>query len=222
MPNSHRKGAVMSDLPSTRRHLTFGGTVRRITKAALGGLAGCALLLGGTQAAGGVSSVVKLALPEIFLSDVEETEGAFDGAKATLRIMETPDGTAFKLQVTKIGSSAEGKVFGAHLHTGPCVEGDYADPSASPTPKPAGSKAGPHYHQGVGSSLPESEVWFELRPNARGVATDDTFASFEPVDPDGIMSIVIHVAPTNPETGAAGARQACYPLDVKNIFPAVR
>ena len=33
-----------------------GDTVRRITKAALGGLAGCALVLGGTQAASGALS----------------------------------------------------------------------------------------------------------------------------------------------------------------------
>ena len=36
-------------------HLTSrGDTLRRITKAALGGLAGCALVLGGTQVAVGV------------------------------------------------------------------------------------------------------------------------------------------------------------------------
>jgi hypothetical protein len=43
---------------------------------------------------------------------------------------------------------------------------------------------------------------------------------FVPVDPDGIMSVVVHVASTNPDTGAAGTRQACFPLSVPQWVPA--
>lgn len=71
----------------------------------------------------------------------------------------------------------------------------------------------------------ETEVWFDLIPNAVGVASDETTVPFVPVDPDGVMSVVVHVAPTNTDlllglAGGAGARQACFPLSVYGIFPA--
>jgi hypothetical protein len=65
---------------------------------------------------------------------------------------------------------------------------------------------------------PRTEVWFDLLPNADGMAYDTTTVPFVPVDPDGVMSVVVHVSFTKPD-GSAGTRQACFPLDVSQVFP---
>jgi hypothetical protein len=207
----------MRDCANTRRHLILGGNVKRITKAALGGLAGCGLILGATQTATGLS-------PIRYITDVVgdvvdlPAPGPFDDASADLRLKVTPDATNFKLTLTGIDPSAAGQVFGAHLHTLAC---DELDPST-------GMPGGPHYnHEIVALGVPkadaeispQTEVWFDFVPNAHGSATDDATVPFLPVDPDGVMSIVVHLLPTNPDTGLAGGRQACFPLDVSGWAP---
>jgi Cu/Zn superoxide dismutase len=205
-----------------------GDTLRRITKAALGGVAGCALVLGGTQAASGVLSTIFREQSENLLTDPLVAK-PFDMAKATISIAVEGKSTTFKLDLTKIDPSIAGKTLGSHLHTGPCIA-------------ESGGSAGPHYNHDVVarnkvlSALGEkitgrtaevssyTEVWFDLIPDAAGVASDETTVPFVPQDPDGIMSVVVHVAPTNTDpllgtVGGAGARQACFPLSVSGIFP---
>jgi Cu/Zn superoxide dismutase len=192
--------------------------LRRITKAALGGVAGCALVLGGTQAASGVLSTIFREQSENLLTN------SLDLAKATITISQENNSTTFRIDLTKIGSSEEGKMLGSHLHTGPCVEED-------------GVAAGPHYNHDVVANnkryqVPgektygytaevstSTEVWFDLMV-AEGKASDETTVPFVPVDPDGVMSVVVHKLPTNLTTGGAGDRQACFPLSVDGIFPA--
>ena len=196
--------------------------MKRITKAVLGGLGGCGLILGATQAATGEAPVgYSIGSSEVVNYDYDSkdlvdlqltTDGPFDGASATLKIKESAEdfSSDFKFQVSDIKSSA-GTEFGAHLHTGECVKG-------------AGALAGPHYNAGGGISE-ETEVWFSLVPNEKGVATSSAEVPFVPKDSlstdktlplpnPGIMSIVIHVAPTNPVDGSASFRQACFPLEV--------
>jgi Cu/Zn superoxide dismutase len=209
--------------------------VRRITKAVLGGLAGSALVLGGTQAA-------SAALEAKFwfrdgLTDLLKTEGPFDSAKAKITIAERTNGrTTFRIRVRGIDPSIAGSTLGSHLHTGKCVEGDFGNPDAD-VPAIPGGQAGPHYNHDVvvgGKKFPaagvapedtarigpETEVWFDLVTDEGGVAGDETTVPFVPVDPDGVMSVVVHVASTNPDTGAAGTRQACFPLSVPQWIPA--
>jgi Cu-Zn family superoxide dismutase len=203
----------MRDCPNTRRHLILGGNVKRIIKAALGGLAGGALILGGTVAANGESIVSRQTFSgELTDLNTATADGPFDSADATVKITETPDGTYFWIRVKGIDPEAAGQEFGAHLHLGPCVEGN-------------GGAAGDHYNTDVlpGGLLyadavksPETEVWLDLVPNEEGVAVDQTLVPFVPVDADGVMSIVIHFEPTNDETGKAGAREACLPLSVSS------
>jgi Cu/Zn superoxide dismutase len=199
-----------------------GDTVRRITRAALGGLAGCALVLGGTElASGALSSILKI---HDKAHDVHIPTVALDNAKAKIKISESADSTTFSISVTGITGAEPGTELGSHLHTGQCVEGDYGDALAIP-----GGQAGPHYNHDVvvgGKAFPgpgvldparispETEVWFDLVPDAKGLAYDETTVPFVPEDPDGVMSIVVHVLPTNPATGAAGTRQACFPVSV--------
>ena len=200
--------------------------MRRITKAALGGVAGCALVLGGTQVASGVLSTIFREQSENLLTD-PLVDRPFDYAKATITItLDDVEGkdksSTFRIDLTKIDPTAAGKTLGSHLHSGPCVED-------------LGASAGPHYNHDVvtrnkvfpapgeppgriAEVSPNTEVWFDLIPDAAGVASDETTVPFVPVDPDGIMSVVVHVLPTNPTTGGAGTRQACFPLSVSNIF----
>ena len=181
--------------------------MRRITKAALGGLAGCALALGGTQVASG-SDVIKELMEDLSVGDllapppevdpVDPADIAFDTATATVRIMDTPLGTGFKLRVEGIDTSVAGQTFGAHLHIGTCSALPLADTT------------GGHYRNvPEEGATPENEVWFALVPSANGVATDDTFASFKPV---GAQSIVIHHHANNAQ-GQAGPKEVCVPLD---------
>jgi Cu/Zn superoxide dismutase len=216
-------------------HLTLGGdTLKRITKAALGGVASCALILGATQAARGVTPVEYYyygATEPVKLVELSEGVGPFENATATLRVKVAPEATNFKLEVQEIAREAWGNMIGAHLHTGPCVERDYAIPAPEPQTEPptpakaAGSQAGPHYNHETattGDLTPENistdtEVWFDLRPSDQGAVTDSATVPFLPIDLDripGVMSIVIHVEQTDPSTGKAGDRQACMPLNV--------
>jgi Cu/Zn superoxide dismutase len=191
--------------------------LRRITKAALGGLAGCALVLGGTQLASG-----ETLLQEVFpgwLTDLDTddtnttaTTGAFDSAKAKLKVIESTDGsTTFSLEVRDIDPSFAYRTFGSHLHTASCEPGN---PTA----------AGGHYtNKDLDPLLPleEREVWFTVVPDEYGVAADQTVVTYVPKDLDGdggIMSIVIHRDPTNTDpllgvVGAAGPREVCLPLE---------
>jgi Cu/Zn superoxide dismutase len=209
-----------------------GDTLRRITKAALGGVAGCALVLGGTQAASGALSAIFREQSENLLTDPLAAK-PFDMAKATITIAVEGTSarplTTFNINLTKIDPSIAGTKLGSHLHTGPCVE-------------ESGGSAGPHYNHDVvdrnkifpvpGEKITgrtaevsdQTEVWFDLRPDEAGVASDETTVQFLPKDPDGVMSVVVHVAPTNTDpllglVGGAGPRQACFPLSVSGIFP---
>jgi Cu/Zn superoxide dismutase len=208
--------------------------VRRFIRVALGGLAGCALILGASQAANGDSANMTYPIQNAEIGDFQEAIGPFDEATGTLRVMQAPDdaATGFKLTVNGIDPSAAGKEFGAHLHIGPCIDGDYDGIPTNPVP---GGKAGPHYNHDAALGLPlavnpQTEVWFNLVPSDHGDATDDTKVNFVPRDanPDfipGKMSIVIHVLPTNTEfgiptagkpAGYAGDRQACFKLLTPN------
>jgi hypothetical protein len=193
--------------------------LRRITKAALSGLAGCALVLGGTGVAVGVIDMFPYEGDVIDLT----APGPFDKASVSLQVKKSGDGTNFVLDVTGIDPAAAGDEFGAHLHTNACND----------------ISGGPHYnHEIVALGVPKgeeeisrrTEVWFDLVPGADGVAEDSivardsTTVKFVPVDPEvpnplnpdemvQPMSIVLHSAATANKTGLAGARGACFTLD---------
>jgi hypothetical protein len=191
-----------------------GDTVRRITKAALGGLAGCALILGTTQAANGTvvefntsGPLVEIPLPLTWTP--LPSDDAFDAASATLRIKDATEASNFKLTVTGIAPTA-GPVHGAHLHKGPCPDPDL--PLAERKDTTSG-----HYKDdsSILGAVAENEVWFDLVPNDHGTATDSTTAPFVPVDNEtpGVMSIVIHARSAALPT-AESAKLVCFPLEV--------
>jgi len=198
------------------KHLTSRGKVRRITKAALGGLAGCALALGGMQAASG-ETLLQQVFPG-WLTDLDtngpapqyETTGAFDSAKAKLKVTETSDGeTKFSLEVRDIKPGFIGREFGSHLHNNTCVTDGY-------------DGVGKHYQNpdaDPAATLEEREVWFKVVPNEDGEAVYQTVVPFVPKDPDGngAMSIVIHTDHTKPD-GTAGFKEVCLPLNVTGTW----
>jgi hypothetical protein len=221
-----------------------GDTLKRITKAALGGLAGCALVLGATQVASSESAVLEYnyTWENKDVVDLRAGEAAtephattFDAAFGSLRIKVTPEAiTSFKLRIEGVATSAVidgvetstvGTTFGAHLHTDPC---DVKTPSTALQP------GGPHYnHDSVLGNDPieintNTEAWFDLVPNANGVATADISAPFVPDDSIlsartnqilGDMSVVIHERATDPLNGGAGLRQVCLPLKASQWNP---
>ena len=186
--------------------LILGGTVRRITKAVLGGLAGSALVLGGTQAASAALEA-KFWFRDGLTDLVPTAPGPFDSATAKTTITERTDKTTFRLHVRGIDPSVAGNAFAAHLHVGPC-----------------GNTGGHYKDDPLGPADRENEVWFDLVPDEEGVASDDSSVSFVPVDGDpayvrGEMSIVIHALP-NDTTVSPNPKQACFPLSVPQWIPA--
>jgi Cu/Zn superoxide dismutase len=128
------------------------------------------------------------------------TAGPFDGARASLTLVEGHDQSVAVLVVKGIDPAVAGRTFGAHLHTGPCVTGD---PAA----------AGPHYnHSGVVPPVvnDQTEVWLDFRATTGGTGQAVAHVPWEPGG--GQHSVVIHENPTAPN-GTAGARLACLPVE---------
>jgi Cu/Zn superoxide dismutase len=124
------------------------------------------------------------------------TANATDGATATFWAVQGGGESTHVLVVRGLDPASAGTTFGAHVHVGPCVAGN-------------GTAAGPHYRTG-GAASPETEVWLDFTVRAGGYAVARTTVPFT-IEPGTAQSVVIHALPTDP-TGAAGARQACLPV----------
>lgn len=175
------------------------------TKGVRGGMAAvvsaaAALALFGTAVAHGVAV-------NSFDDDLRdydtEASSPFDHASAKLQLVMRDSRTTAILHVRGVSTTASGKTFGAHLHTATCA-----------TDQP--TLSGGHYnHDVVSGSTPvevsdRTEVWLDFTVDATGSADAATVVPFTPIA--GARSVVIHAAPTNPATGAAGARLACLPV----------
>lgn len=136
------------------------------------------------------------------LSDLApSTANATDGASADLWAVAAGGGTTFFVLFSGLDPAAADATFGVHIHVGPCVAGN-------------GAAAGPHYNTG-GTPSTDTEVWldFTVLPSGYGFAV--ATVPFE-IEPGTARSMVIHAQPTQdggPTPGAAGARQACLPVE---------
>lgn len=139
---------------------------------------------------------------EVFRGDLVDLSSAtadpFGDAAAHLVMTETGKGTMFHLRVKGIDPAASGIEYGAHLHVGPCVEGN-------------GAAALGHYN--VSTAIPpvvnnQTEVWLDFEVKG-GTGAGDALVPFVPVP--GERSVVIHAEPTAP-SGAAGPRLVCLPV----------
>jgi superoxide dismutase, Cu-Zn family len=88
------------------------------------------------------------------------------------------------------------RTFGAHVHVAPCG----ADPMAS----------GGHYQHAADPGLPlaSREIWLDVTTDDDGTGVASTEVPWL-IEAGTAGSVVIHADPTNPVTGAAGARLAC-------------
>lgn len=162
-------------------------------------LIGAALAVAATPAMAGAQSganpFVFAAGPLVNLSTAPNH--VTDDATAYLLAFASGESTTVTFIVTGVDAEP-GRTFGAHVHTGPCVEG---------TP----AAAGPHYRSDGGSADPDHEVWLDFAVLPGGVGISSATVPF--VIPDGAArSVVIHALPTAPG-GAAGARLACLPVE---------
>lgn len=129
------------------------------------------------------------------------TVGPFDGAKAQVLLQTSASTSRVGLVVRGIDPAQAGLRFGAHLHIGPCVTDN-------------GAAALGHYN--VSTAIPavindQTEVWLDFTVNSDGEGRSGARVPFVPVAAE--RSVVIHALPTNPVTGAAGARLACLPVE---------
>ena len=227
-----RQVAFVEDFAHTRTHLVLGGTCEAFYQGRARRHCGQRVGSGAEhKRLAGASTTYRYVDK---LGDFSPEEGPFDSTTGKVTIVQNDDGTTtFSIKITGIDTSmpVPDDGYGAHLHNGPCVDGDYADSAIG---KVAGSLAGPHYNTELGpdgtsleyTNLPgavktaDHEVWFALVPSEEdGAARDRVTVPFVPVDSDGEMSIRYSADHTNPDTGAAGARQACFPLSVPQWVP---
>jgi Cu/Zn superoxide dismutase len=128
------------------------------------------------------------------------SEQPTDHATAQVVAIEQGSVTTVTLKVQGIDHSAAGSTYGAHVHVGSCVEGN-------------GTAAGPHYNATGGSTVSdETEVWLDFTVAADGTAFSSATVPFI-IPTGGAGSVVIHAQHTNHDTGAAGARWACLPVE---------
>jgi Cu/Zn superoxide dismutase len=164
--------------------------VRRTTT-----LAAAAILLAAPAASAAPAEVFKGDLVDLSST----TADPFGDASAHLVMTETGKGTRFHLRVKGIDPAAAGTVYGAHLHIGPCVQGN-------------GAAALGHYNASTATPPvvnDQTEVWLDFEVTGGGTGAGDALVPFVPVP--GERSVVIHAEPTSP-SGAAGPRLVCLPV----------
>jgi superoxide dismutase, Cu-Zn family len=165
--------------------------IRRTTFAA----AAAALILAPLAASAAPAQVFRGDLVDLSAT----TADPFGDASAHLVITPTGKGTTFHLRIKGIDPAVTGEVYGAHLHVGPCVEGN-------------GAAAGPHYN--VSTATPpvvsdQTEVWLDFTVATDGTGAGDATVPFVPVPGD--RAVVVHAEETAPN-GTAGARLVCLPV----------
>jgi hypothetical protein len=127
------------------------------------------------------------------------TEQPTDHATAQVVAVESAGSTTVTLKLQGIDHAAAGSTYGAHVHTGSCVEGD-------------GAAAGPHYNTTAGTTVSDqTEVWLDFTVDDNGTASSTATVPFV-IPAGGAGAVVIHAQHTNHSTGAAGPRWACLPV----------
>ena len=188
--------------------------MKRITKVALGGVASCALILGGAQVASGALVDNPQESTEDS-NDLNTLTVALDSAKAKITIAKGTNGegrksTTFTVRMTElIPNHFASPDTGLSPSHGQCMEDDVGTPYRRQpdrtTTTTCVTARSSKCHGQRSRSQRETEVWFDLVPNAEGMAYDETTVPFVPDDSfrrpkdSGVMSVVVHDAPTKPD-----------------------
>ncbi len=133
------------------------------------------------------------------LSDLSPLTDPTDGGWAVASATVGEGRTVVVLNVKGLERSSIGRTLGAHVHIGPCVEGN-------------GGAALGHYNSGAGGISTDTEVWLDFEITNGGTGHATAIVPFE-IAAGTAHSIVIHRDPTAVGTGAAGPRLACIPLE---------
>jgi hypothetical protein len=156
-------------------------------------------------------------LIDLLPSTDDQSTTVFDGAKGTATMMGVGGSTFFRIQVRGADDSAVGKVYGAHLHQGPC-----GLDAAGPT-------VGLHYNTSEFDPVKkvfkvindQTEVWLDFEVDPFGNARSTARVPFVPTA--GERSITLHAAPTlhhateTAAAGTAGVKLACLPLEIRTL-----
>ena len=151
-----------------------------------------------------------------------KTTDLFDGAKATATMMGVGGSTFFRVQIRDVDDSAVGKVYGAHLHQGPCGLAKDEAGLLQPT-------VGAHYNTSEFDPVKkvytvinkQTEVWLDFEVDPFGNARSTARVPFVPTA--GERSITLHEKPTlhhaseTAAAGTAGAKLACLPLEISTL-----
>jgi hypothetical protein len=124
----------------------------------------------------------------------------FADASAKLTLVGHGDDSTAVLVVHGVDRAEADRTFGAHLHSGRCVDG-------------VGSAAGPHYHhtrQPPPTISDQTEIWLDFTVDDEGNANAVAHVPFVPTP--GQRSVVIHERATA-ANGTAGDRIACLPVE---------
>lgn len=119
-------------------------------------------------------------------------DGAYDGVETQVHSWATDGQTKIRLMVDGLPA---GRTFGAHVHVKPCGT--------------AASDSGGHYQHGdAASPLSDREIWLDFTTDADGHGVGWATVPWQ-IEAGTAGSVVVHASPTDPSTGAAGARLFC-------------
>ncbi|WP_157582135.1 hypothetical protein [Phycicoccus sp. Soil803] len=161
--------------------------------------AACAAVLGVGAAVAPAVAGVALNFDSGLRDFAPTASGPFDGATAKLTLVGS-DSTQAVFVVHGADPAVAGRTFGAHLHNGPCVEGN-------------GAAALGHYNHSTTTPLTvndQTEIWLDVTINDGGNGQSMARVDWAPAA--GPRSVVIHANPTAAD-GTAGARLACLPVE---------
>ena len=164
-----------------------------------GTAAACAAILGVGAAVGPAVAAAAFNFNSGLRDFAPTTAGPFDGARAKLTLVGT-DATQAVFVVHGVDPSVAGRTFGAHLHVGPCVQGN-------------GAAALGHYNHSTTAPPTvndQTEIWLDVTINDGG--NGQSMARVDWAPSAGARSVVIHANPTAAD-GTAGARLACLPVE---------
>lgn len=182
-------------------HKTVGKAFgRRLALGAVAGVAALALAVPTAQADDGGHDDDRRIRAAGPLRDLRLALDPTDGATAQVKVEQEDGETEVSLKIQGLDRGSVGRQLGAHVHVGPCVAGN-------------GGAAGPHFNITSGSTPvnEETEVWLDIVIGRNGTARAEAEVPFV-ISPGGAGSVVIHINPTTPGTGVAGARIACLPV----------
>jgi Cu-Zn family superoxide dismutase len=118
-------------------------------------------------------------------------DSAFAGARTQVHSWARDGSTEVRLMVRGLPAD---RTFGAHVHTARCG----ADPMAS----------GGHYQHGTSGPVASREIWLDVTTDEHGNGVATTTVPWT-IAAGTAGSVVVHALPTDPVTGAAGARLMC-------------